>query len=724
MINRYFIAAWLGVALLMAPPAAAASKRPLTAETMWELKRLSNPLVSPDGRYTVVQVASSDRKADRSRNRLWLFDNRDNSSRPLTAESFDSSQAAWSPDGGTLAFVSRRTEDEATQIYLLPMAGGEAQRLTEIPTGAAAPKWFPDGRHVAFISRVWTYLADWEAQASRLKTRSESKTSAKAWNQAPIRHWDRWLDDRQVHLYRIPVTGGAPEPLTLPHGLALPAQDPDAGHYDIAPDGRELAIVVNTDTSGVRPNPDIFLVPIGTGKPRNLTADNPAPDSGPSYSPDGRYLVYSQQEIVGFYADRARLMVVDRRSGNRRVIADEFDRSIASPLWSADGASVITSINDAGTLRLYRFDIASGRETAITGATSFGAPSMSRDGRVLVALNESFVLPPTLVRLDPRSGQPTKMSRFNDSVLAAIDFGTYESVTYPGANGAPIQMWVSYPPGFDRSRKYPLYLVLHGGPHNGITDGFHWRWNAQVFNSWGYVAAWHNFHGSSGFGQAFTDAITNDWATLPYQDTIAAARWFQAQPWIDSGRMAAGGGSYGGYLASLMLGREHPFQTLVAHAAVYNHYSQMAADFGATLRRFGEFWSDGERFFRDTSPHYSAANFKTPTLVIHGELDYRVPVSHGIELFNTLQNRGVRSRLVYYPDENHWILKHNNSLHWYCEKQAWLAEFIGGKAPAAACIPTAASAMTPATATPGSRSSSLSQADAAGYGSAGAGPER
>ncbi|MGY6518227.1 MAG: prolyl oligopeptidase family serine peptidase [Lysobacteraceae bacterium] len=679
MLRPLTLAALLaaGTGLSLSAPVQA-QPQPLSAETMWELKRLSSPQVSPDGRWTVLQVATSDRDKDRFANRLWLFDNRDGSSRPLTAENVDSSSAAWAPDSRRVAFVSRREGDDAGQVYVISLDGGEAMRVTGVPTGAAAPMWFPDGSQIAFITRVWTDLEDWEAQGARLKERSDSKVSARTWDSAPVRHWDRWLDDREAHLYRVPATGGDPIAITRAFGVALPAQDAGTGHYDIAPDGQEVAVVVNTDETGIRPNPDILLLPLGGGEPRNITADNPAPDTNPRYSPDGRYLAFAQQETVGFYADRARLALKDRRSGDVRIVADDFDRSIGSSLWSADGRSKVAAIEDAGTIRLFRIDIERDRVTPITGDTSFGSPSMSRDGSVLVALNESFVLPPTLVRVDPRNGRATKVSDFNDAVLANVAFGTYESVTFEGANGAPIQMWVSYPPGFDRSRAHPLYLLLHGGPHNGITDGFHWRWNAQVFNSWGYVTAWHNFHGSSGFGQDFADSITNDWATLPFEDTMRAAQWFADQPWIDADRMAAGGGSYGGYLASLILGRDHPFQTLVAHAAVYNHYSQMAADFGATERRFGAYWGEGEAFFRETSPHYFAGNFDTPTLVIHGELDYRVPVNHGVELFNTLQNRGVRSRFVYYPDENHWILKHNNSLHWYGEKQAWLEAFIGG----------------------------------------------
>ena len=420
----------------------------------------------------------------------------------------------------------------------------------------------------------------------------------------------------------------------------------------------------------------MYVVPAEGGKARNLTPDNPAGDGSPAYSPDGRFIAFGRQVVKGFYADRTRLVLHDRAAKTNRVLTEAWDRSVGTLAWTPDSKALVGAIDDAGHGRVYRIDAATGAPAPLTKAHTFSGLALSRDGRTLVALREGFSEPPTLVRVDLASGEPTKLSTFNDELLARVAWGRYESVTYKGSGGKDIQMWVVYPPGFDPAKKYPLYLILHGGPHNGVQDAFTFRWNAQVFSGWGYVSAWHNFHGSSGFGQAFADSINPDWATKPYEDTIAAADWFARQPWIDRERMAAGGGSYGGYLASLVLGRPHPFKALVAHAAVYNLYTQYGADYGAEKKRFGEFWDPKQdALYRKMSPHFGAPNFKTPTLVIHGALDYRVPENHGLELFNTLQNRGVRSRLIHYPNENHWILKPQNSLFWYEAVREWLGEF-------------------------------------------------
>jgi dipeptidyl aminopeptidase/acylaminoacyl peptidase len=649
--------------------------KPLTPEIMWQIQRLSSPAISPDGKFAVVVVTRYEMSDDTAVSNLWLVPLDGSEARQLTTYAGSDSSPAWSPDGRYIAFVSKRGTDDQGQIYVIPVGGGEAWRLTNVPTGASAPKWFPDSKEVAFISRTFADASDWAEMAARLKQEKDTKVSAKTWDRAPISFWDRWHDARVPHLYRISLREPTPRPITPGSGVHLMISAADANSYDISPDGLEVAVVADSDASGIESNPDIYVLPAAGGEARNITPDNPAPDFAPAYSPDGRWFAFAQRRIPGFYADRATLVMDSRSSGVRRVVTENFDRSIENILWAPDSRHVYAAVEDAGHNRMYLVDMRDGETRQLTREHSFSAPALSRDGRVLVALRESFNEPPTLVRVATRPGAVTKISTFNDELLAGIDFGRYESVIYAGANGAPIQMWVVYPPGFDPARKYPLYLLLHGGPHNGIPDGFHFRWNAQVFAGWGYVTGWHNFHGSSGFGQDFTDSINPRQSELPYIDTIKAAEWFAAQPWIDADRMAAGGGSFGGYLASILLGRAHPFQTLVAHAAVFNWLTQQAADYGASRARHGQYWEDVDHF-ELSSPHTGAANFATPTLVIHGQKDYRVPLNHGIELFNILQNRGVRSRFVYYPDENHWILKPNNSLHWYQTKKDWLGEFL------------------------------------------------
>ncbi|NGP54344.1 S9 family peptidase [Thioalkalivibrio sp. XN8] len=656
-------------------PAHASELTPLDAETLWQLKRLSSPAISPDGEHVVVAVTRYEMEDDKGITNLWLVATDGSGARQLTTHGGSDSSPAWSPDGRHIAFISKRGDDEQPQLYVIPTGGGEARAITSVPTGVSAPRWFPDSAGLAFVSQVYEDTADWAEMEQRLKAEKDSKVSAQAWDRAPIRWWDRWHGERKPHLYRIALDGGDPAPITPGSGVHLLITGAGTGTWDISPDGEQVAVVADSDLTGTASNPDVYVLPAAGGEAVNLTAYNPAPDFAPAYSPDGKWLAFSQRQIPGFYADRARLVLHNRRDDSQRVLTEDFDRTVSGVTWAPDSRKVYSAIDDAAHNRVYVIDVRSGEPTALTREHSFGSLELSDDGRTLVALRQSFVEPPTLVRIDPRRGTVTKLSDFNDEVLAGVDFGRYESVTYAGANGDPVQMWVVYPPGFDPEQKYPLYLLLHGGPHNGITDSFHFRWNAQIFSGWGYVTGWHNFHGSSGFGQDFTDSINPYQSELPYIDTIKAAEWFAEKPWIDSERMGAGGGSYGGYLASILLGREHPFQTLVAHAAVFNWLTQYAADYGASQRRHGEFW-EKPGHYEKSSPHMGAANFDTPTLVIHGQLDYRVPLNHGIELFNILQNRGVRSRLVYYPDENHWILKPNNSLRWYQEKKDWLAEFL------------------------------------------------
>lgn len=653
-------------------PVEAESKR-LSVDVLWQMDRLGAPVIAPSGGQVVVPVTRYDVESDESETRLWLVSSGEEFvQRPLTAAGQSASSPVFSPDGGRLAFVAKRAEDEAGQIYLLPMdAPGEALRLTEVPTGVGAIRWV--GEHLYFISSVWPGKS-FDEMAEALTAEKDSKVTSLAWEQMPYSFFDRYLDaERENHLFRIPAAGGEVERLTEATGLALDPGSAGLGDYDVSPDGKRLALVADASSAGIYPDPDVFLLEIGTTEPVNLTQGNTAPDFSPMFSPDGTMLAFIRQHVPGFYADQQKLMIHELGTGRTRLVLGDWDRSAEGLVWSPDSAGLFGAIDDGGTRRVHFLPLRGAEAVSITGPTDFDSLAIAADG-TLVARDQSFLYPPRIVRIEPESGQTRRLENFNDALLADVELGTYESVTYPGADGAEIQMWVHYPPGFDRTQKYPLFLLIHGGPHGAITDTFHFRWNAQTFASWGYVTAWHNFHGSTGFGQEFTDAINPDWVSKPYADTIAAAEWFAEQPWIDVKRMVAGGGSYGGYLSSILLGREHPFNALVIHAAVYDLYAQTASDFAVHEQRFGSYWENPE-IYRAISPHYQADKFATPSLIVHGQKDLRVPVGQAFSMFRALQRRGVASRLVYYPDENHWVLKPNNSLNWYGEVRDWIARY-------------------------------------------------
>ena len=653
-------------------PLAAHAAQPFSAERSWEIQRIGNPEVSPDGKTIVAPVSRTVMADDKVLTDLWLWSSDGRVQRPLTGDPAAEASPRFSPDGQTLAFIAQRDDDKTPQIYLLPLAGGEARRLTTFATGASVPRWVGNGRLV-FASRVWADLP-LDKQAERQKQREDSKMKAQVWDAGPMAVFDTLQDDRQGHVFSVDVASGEVTSLTLGRGMELPRFSQGyEGTFDISPDGRELAFTADSNPAINVSDIDVYLLPLSGGEARNLSQGNPGTDGNPLYSPDGRHLVFLQQRTPGFYAAKARPMLHDRRSGDTRELHADWDRSASGLAWSRDGRTLYGAIDDAGTTRVYELPL-TGKPRALTGESSFSGLSVAPGA--IAAVRQSFIEPPTPVSLDPGRGTVRKLSTINDALLADTALGSFESVTYAGANGADIQMWVNYPPGFDRTKKYPVFVLIHGGPHNGITNAMQFRWNAQVFGSWGYVTVWPNFHGSSGFGEKFTDSINPEWAQKPYEDVIASAKWAAAQSWADADRMVAGGGSYGGYLTSVILGREHPFKALVNHAGVYNLYTQYAADFAGTVPRFGGFWEEGNReVIERNSPHLGAANFRTPTLVLHGQRDLRVPVNHGIEIYQTLLVKGVPTRLVYFADENHWVLKPQNSVFWYGEVKRWLDQY-------------------------------------------------
>lgn len=654
------------------------AKNSLSVEKLWELKRLGGPVVSPNKAHIIVSVTDYDLATDKGHTQLFLFNPVNGESRAITAKGMRASEPTFSPDSSQLAFISKRGDDEVGQVYILPMTGpGEAQRLTNVPTGVKGIKWV--GNNIYFISSIWPELS-WDEMSKKIADEKKNHISAQQWNALPYSHFDHWIDEnKEAHLFRIPAVGGDVEAITQKMQMQLPRSNQSSASYDVDNKEHMLSFIANGWDNQVDPNLDVFLVDISsistsdTLTPTNITANNPAPDFAPSFSPGSKTLVFLSRQIPGFYADTAKIQIFDIDKMSASQLDIDIDRSITNLTWAANGRDFYSQIDDAGTRRLYFISGKNGKTRAITRETDFGEPLLL-DKNTLVSINNSFMYPPRLVKVNTKNGNVTRLDSFNDDALKDVKMGTYESVTYKGADGADVQMWIHYPPGFDKNKKYPLFMLIHGGPHNAITDGFHFRWNAQTFASWGYVVAWPNFHGSSGFGQDFADSINPDWRTKPLTDIQKATEYFEQQSYIDTDRMVAGGASYGGYLSSVLLGTEHPYKALLIHAAVYNMYSQMAADFAVHSTRFGGFWENPD-IYKQISPHYAAANFTTPTLVIHGQLDYRVPVGQGFELFRTLQTKGIDSRMIYFPDENHWILKPNNSIYWYNQVKDWMTSY-------------------------------------------------
>jgi dipeptidyl aminopeptidase/acylaminoacyl peptidase len=673
MVRHRFV---LTAALIVMACGLAAAQPAFTVEEMLKLKRISDPQVSPDGTRIAFVVTDVTLDKNTRNNDIWVVPVSGGAPVKFAGGERSEDRPRWSPDGKWLAFTSNR--DGSSQVWVMPAAGGEARKVTSIATEASGVTWSPDGKWLAFVSDVYPECADLACNEKTLTERESSKVKAKIADALLYRHWTAWKEGRFSHLFLVPADGSLPPRDLTPGPADVPPFSlggPD--DYAFSPDSKEIAFARKTDkVEATSTNSDIFTIALtAAGATPTKVTTNAGADGGPQYSPDGRYLSWRMQDRPGFEADRWKVVLLNRSTGARTTIAPELDRPIDSWAFAPDGKSVYLSAEDRAASRVFRADLAGGAaKPVLTDGGSYGDLQVTADGRTLVFTRASLTAPAEIFKANADGTGLTAVTQINDAFLRTFALKAGESFTYEGAGGAVVQAWIVKPNTFKEGTKYPLMYLVHGGPQGAWTDAWTYRWNAQVFASAGYVVVAPNPRGSTGFGQRFTDEISGDWGGKVFEDLMKGVDAAEKLPYVDATRKVAAGASYGGYAMNWFLGHTDRFKALVSHAGVFN----LTSMYGVTEELWFPEWDlggtpwDNRAAYEKWSPHMYAKNFKTPTLVTHGEIDYRVPVGEGLQLFTTLQRQGVPSRLLVFPDEGHWINKPQNSALWYRTFLDWM----------------------------------------------------
>ncbi|MFP4334677.1 MAG: prolyl oligopeptidase family serine peptidase [Wenzhouxiangella sp.] len=668
--------------------AIAAHAEPFSADHLVRLDRVGAPLVSPDGTQVVYPVRHTDMAADRGRFDLWLTTIDGQATRRLTTHEANDSAPAWSPDGQSLYFLSARSG--SSQVWRLPLAGGEPTQVTDLPVDVGTFRIAPDERGLVVSLQVFLDCGDLACTAQRLEDNQDDPVSAHAYEQLFMRHWDHWLDGRRSQLFALELNDNrqaVSEPVRLSR---LDADVPSRiwggnGEYAISPDGETLyfAARLRNAREPTSTDFDIYRVAMdGSGPLENLTDANPAWDTAPVISPDGNTLAWLAMRRAGFEADRFAVMVRDLDRGQTRELAPDWDRSPSSIRFSRDGRSLLMNAQDLGQKTLWRVALAGGEPERLTDAGSVASFDPAGGGAIVIARND-LSSPNELYRLDDQG--LARLTDFSSEDLQSVEMGTYEQFSFAGAEGTEVYGWLVRPADFDPDKRYPVAFLIHGGPQGSFSNSFHYRWNPQTYAGQGFAVVMIDFHGSTGYGQAFTDSITGDWGGKPLEDLqLGLAAAIERYPYLDGDRVCALGASYGGYMVNWIAGQwPERFRCLVNHAGIFDNRSM----FYTTEELWFPEWEHGGPYFANPDGHerHNPAHFvdhwQTPMLVIHGQLDYRVPVTQGIATFTALQRQGIESRFVYFPDENHWVLRPANSLRWHSEVNHWLKRFLSASRP-------------------------------------------
>jgi dipeptidyl aminopeptidase/acylaminoacyl peptidase len=716
-MRRLFLAALALIAFTL--PSSAQAKHPFTFEDMMKLKRVGEPEVSPDGKWVIFSVVDVSLEANTKTPHIWIVPTAGGQEREIIADQ-DADRPRWSPGGRHFAFVS--TKDGGSQIWIADFDAAThtvtgVRKLTSIATEASGELWSPDGKNILFTSDVYPQCdgqpaAEASCNARTHEEREKSKVKALTFTSLLYRHWNAYREGTRTHIFVIPSWACAET--AAPSCSAGEARDLTPGDYDapvfslggqdnyaFSPDGQEICYTSNHDKNeAASTNNDLWIVKFNVGvisghstyplPAENITADNPASDSTPLYSPDGKYIAYRAQQRPGYESDRFRLMLYDRKTGEKKNLTESFDGWVGTYALAPDSSRIYFASEVEGQSWMWLIElkkelvantvpIKNGIRRVSDGFNDDLALANAGDNLVFTRMslkrpNEIFKisLSDLETKVEPEAAQLTNL---NSALLSQIEMQPLESFYFTGAHNDKVEGFLVKPPNFDASKKYPVKFLIHGGPQGAWGDDWSYRWNPELFAANGYVVIMINFHGSTGYGQKFIDAINGDWGGAPFEDLMKGLDYAEkTYPFIDKDRECALGASYGGYAINWILGHTDRFKCLVSHDGMFNAESA----WGTTEELWFNDWEfkgtpyDNRAMYEKWSPHQYAKNFKTPTLVIHGQRDYRLDVSEGFQLFTTLQMEGVPSEMLYFPDEGHWVLKPQNSELWYKTVNDWV----------------------------------------------------
>jgi dipeptidyl aminopeptidase/acylaminoacyl peptidase len=673
-----------------------------TVQDLVRLDRISDPAVSPDGKQVAYTLRTTDMEANKGRTGVWVVDARKHDAAPvrLTDIAANANSPEWSADGRSIYFLSSRSG--SSQVWRVDVGrhgapangvqlGSETQQITNLPLEVGSFRVSPKGDRLLVSMEVFTDCADLACTQKRLAVVSAAASHGVLYDKLFVRHWDTWSDGRRSQLFAIALdaaglANGTPRNLTAGIDGDVPSK-PFGGRedYAVSQDGQSVAFSVRLGTVGEpwSTNFDIYRVAITGGKQDNLTADNPAWDGQPAFSADGSKLAYLAMDRPGFEADKFHLVLIDLKSGAKRSLTQQWDRSISNFAWSRDSKVIFATTDHLGQHPLWAIDIKTGRESAITGDGEVEGYSVGP--KQVLYTQSTLGSPADLYTVGFEGGAARQVTHVNQAVLSHRTLAAYEQFNFPGWHAENVYGYVVKPADFNADHKYPVAFMVHGGPQGSFGNEWHWRWNAQTLAGAGYAVVMVDFHGSTGYGQAFTDSISGDWGGKPLEDLKAGlAAALKQYPWLDGDRVCALGGSYGGFMMNWILGQwPDRFKCIVTHDGIFDNRSM----YYSTEELWFAEWENGgapeyanPAGYAKFNPVDYVSKWQTPTLVIHGQLDYRVPYAQGLSVFTALQRRGIPSEFLYFPDENHWVLKPANSIQWYDTVIAWMNRWTGNGA--------------------------------------------